>query len=230
MFSNVNERSYDVLHTVLDIIARLGMPLIILAWFSVFAASVFMIFIIKRYHLRNHIITALIVGIISLIAHLVDYFGTLGISPDLSFEANPIWRIVVENMGLSLARWYGLTGKVLLSILSFEFFIYYLAQREKLLPSQSVNLVDFWNHFGVPTESSRILRFSRIKNFFAYLFGLIGPFCFYVALLNSVTDIDLYMRLPSMPFMLMFYLIVLTALYILGNYWSFKRRQRVFHE
>lgn len=222
--STINERSYDLLYLIMRRTAQLGVPLVVLAWGSVLAASVVMIFVLKRYDLRKYLVRALVVGVISLAAHMIDYFGTLHVCPDLSFEANPIWCVVVETMGLTLARWYGLTGKVLLSVLGFELFAYYLVQRVALLPAEAKNLVDFWARFGQPSESSRWIRWARIRNFFAFLFGLIGPFCFYIALLNSITDPERYMSLPSMPFMLMMYLLVLTALYVFGNYWWFKRR------
>ena len=166
---------------------------------------------------------SLIVGIVSLIAHMVDFFGTLRVCPDLSFEANPIWCVVVDKMGLVLARWYGFTGKVLLAVIGFEFFAYYLIQREKLIPDKVRGFFSFWNNFGMKQDSKKIIRFANIKNFFAFLFALVGPFCLYIALLNSITDSELYMRMPSMPLMLLLYIIILTLVYLFGNYWAAKR-------
>jgi hypothetical protein len=221
--TDFNNLTYDVLEHVLKFVARFGLPMIIIAWFLVFFVLISMIFVLRRHSLHGKWQAALVVGFVSLVAHLVDFFGTLKVCPDLSFEANPIWRVVVENMGLSLARWYGFTGKVMLAIISFEFFSYYLVQREMLLPDKTQGFFAFWRNFGKKEAGDRVIRFANIKNFFAFLFALIGSFCLYIALLNSITDSELYMRMPSMPIMLVFYIIVLTFVYLFGNYLSVKR-------
>jgi len=218
-----NNLTYDVLEHVLKFVARFGLPMIILAWFIVFFMVVAMIFVLRTYSLHGKWPAALAVGSVSLIAHLVDFFGTLKACPDLSFEANPIWCVVVEKMGVSLARWYGFTGKVMLAIISFEFFSYYLVQREILLPDKAQGFFAFWQNFGKKEAGNRIIRFANIKNFFAFLFALIGPFCLYIALLNSITDSVLYMRMPSMPIVLMLHIIILTLIYLFGNYLAVKR-------
>lgn len=224
--TDFNNLTYDVLEKVLKFVARFGLPMIIIAWLLVFFVVISMVFILRRYSLRSKWQAPLIVGVISVVAHLVDFFGTLKVNPDLSFEANPIWCVVVERMGLTLARWYGFTGKVLLAIISFEFFAYYLIQRETLLPDEAQGFFSFWHNFGKKDSSKTVIRFSNIKNFFAFLFALIGPFCLYIALLNSITDSELYMRMPSMPLMLLCYIFMLTLSYLFGNYWAWKRKYR----
>ena len=143
-------------------------------------------------------------------AHIFDYYVTLKISPDLSFEANPLWLIVVHKMGLNAALWYGLTGKIILSVLSFEFFAYYLIHRKSLIPKQSDSFLSFCRNFGRNKRSKR-LNLIPMLNFFSFLFSLLGLFCLYVALLNSITDESLYLLMPSMPLMLLVYLFVLVA-------------------
>lgn len=222
---DLNNLTYDFLEKVLKFVARFGLPMIVLAWSMVFLAAIAMIFVLRKHSLRGKLQASLIVGSVSLAAHLIDFFGTLKVCPDLSFEANPIWCVVVEKMGLSLARWYGFTGKVLLAIISFEFFAYYLIQRETLLPDRAQGFFSFWRNFGKKDSGKSVIRFTNIKNFFAFLFALIGPFCLYIALLNSITDSELYMRMPSMPLILLLYLFFLTCGYLFGNYWSFKRKK-----
>ncbi len=222
--SDFNNLTYDYLEKVLKFVAQFGLPMIVLAWSMVFLAVIAMIFVLRKHSLRGKWQASLIVGSVSLAAHLIDFFGTLKVCPDLSFEANPIWCVVVEKMGLSLARWYGFTGKVLLAIISFEFFAYYLIQRETLLPDRAQGFFSFWQNFGKKDLSKSVIRFANIKNLFAFLFALIGPFCLYIALLNSITDSELYMRMPSMPLMLLLYLFFLTLAFLFGNYWSFKRK------
>jgi hypothetical protein len=174
----------------------------------------------KRLH-RAMFISSLIVGGLSLAAHLLDYFGTLRITPDLAVEANPIWRIVVDKLGLTVARWYGLTGKIMLAVLSFEFFAYYLSSRTRLLPNTARGFVDFWGKYGENAHFG-----SRLANFFAFLFALIGPFCFYIALLNALSTSELYMRIPAMPIMLAVYIMILTSIYLVGNYLSWRHNNR----
>jgi hypothetical protein len=223
----LNDLSYEFLEKTMDFFAQFGLPLIILAWFFVLFTVVSMIFVLRRYSLRKKWQYPLIVGGLSLIAHMVDFFGTLKACPDLSFEANPIWCIVVEKMGLTLAHWYGFTGKLLLAIISFEFFSYYLVQRAFLIPDKARGFFSFWRAFGTKNSGRTTMYFANIKNFFAFLFALIGPFCFYIALLNSISDSESYMRMPSMPLMLVLYIIILTLVYLFGNYWAVKRYGKV---
>jgi len=165
----------------------------------------------------------LLVGGTALIAHLLDYSITLKVSPDLFLEANPIWRAVIDRMGLSFAIWYGLTGKIILSILSFECFAYYMIQRETLLPEKIDGFVSFLRNFGKYNSSKKWPSLENMTNFFSFLFAFIGHFCFYIAILNSLVNRDAYLLLPSMPVMLIAYLVILTFAYLFGNYIFFKK-------
>ncbi len=224
--SNFNELTYRVLENLFVHVEKLGLPLVILAWLSVFLGFIGMCFVLRKHPMSGKWIPSLIVGGIALFAHLLDYFITIRLCPTLSTEANPIWNVVVERMGLGIAKWYGFTGKVLLSLLSFQFFAFYLIQRERLLPKKAKGLMDFWNKYGSAEKGKSLLRFRNIINFFSFLFALSGPFYFYIVFLNSITDEKLYMALPSMPAAGFIYLIFLTLIYILGNYWKFRKRNK----
>ena len=117
--------------------------------------------------MKGRWLPSFIVGTIALAGHLLDFFVTIRLCPTLSAEANPIWNVVVEKLGLSIAKWYGFTGKVLLSFLSFQFFAYFLIQRERLLPKRAKSFTDFWNRFGVTEGKRSLLRFGNIVNFFS---------------------------------------------------------------
>jgi hypothetical protein len=178
--------------------------------------------LVLRQYVRTRVwLPAAAVGTVSLAAHMLDFFGTLRVMPDLSSEANPIWCVVVAKLGLSAAWWYGFTGKIMLAILGFEFFAYYLAARERLMPGSASGFFDFWKRFGA---TDKPFSLASVKIFFSFLFGLIGSFSFYIAYLNSLTDLEAYNRMPAMPVMLVSYLIVLTIAFLLGNYWSFRRK------
>ena len=217
----LNKIVYSTLYQLFDLIARFGLSLSILALISVFSGSVGMVFVLRRHSMKGKWRASFMVGSMAFAAHILDYYVTLKISPDLSFEANPLWSIVVHKMGINVALWYGLTGKMMLAVLSFEFFAYYLIHRESLLPKQSDSFLSFCRNFGRDKRSKR-LNLIPMLNFFSFLFSLIGLFCFYVALLNSITDESLFLLMPSVPLMLFVYLFVLVAAYFLWNYRSFK--------
>ena len=223
--SAFNERTYYILEYVFLHIEKLGWPLVILPWCSVFFGFIAMIFVLKRHSMRGRWLPSLIVGGVALAGHLLDYFVTIRICPTLSAEANPIWNVVVDKLGLGIAKWYGFTGKVLLALLSFEFFAYFLIQREELFPKQAKGFSDFWSKFGMSEGKRSTLRFRNIANFFSFLFALSGPFYFYITFLNTISNEELYMRLPSMPAAGMAYLGMLVFVYLLGNYRGFRKRR-----
>jgi hypothetical protein len=224
--SEVNERTYLFLESLFLHIEKLGWPLVIVPWCVVFLGFIVMVCVLHRHSMRGRWLPSLIIGAVALVAHMLDYFVTIRLCPTLSAEANPIWNAVVEKLGLGIAKWYGFTGKALLSFLSFELFAYFLIQREKLLPKQAKSLSDFWNRYGTEQGKRVILRWGNIINFFSFLFALSGPFYFYVAILNTISSEELYLRLPSMPLAGFAYFILLMCVYLLGNYWIFKRGPR----
>ena len=182
-----------------------------------------MAIVLRPARTRSVWLPAFVVGITALTAHVLDFAVTLRMSPDLEAEANPIWRIVIDNWGLSVAKLYGFTGKVLLSILSFELFAYYLGQRECLFPDRAERFSIFWRHFGAGYPSG-LVQWQNLASFFAYSFSLLGPFFFYVALLNSLSNSTLYLRFPSMPMALAGYLAALAVSYFVVTYRAFRRR------
>jgi hypothetical protein len=158
---------------------RLGTPLAVAAWVSVFAGAVAMGFVLRGRRLRWA--PALAVGGLALAAHLLDYFVTLHITPGLQLEANPLWRSAIRAFGLPFAKAYALSGKVLLSVLSFQLFAWY-----QLTPP--------------PPVVSRV-SWKRIARLFAGSFALFGPYFFYITLYNWLGFVESpwYERLPSPP-------------------------------
>src|SRR5271169_4804339 len=109
----------ELLFRLMALVERLGIWLALLAWLTVTLGAVAM-----AYALRNERAViwrpAVLVGILALAANLSDYFVTLHRSPDLRLEANPLWRNVTDHLGLTMAKWYGLTGKILVSLLAAQ--------------------------------------------------------------------------------------------------------------
>ena len=222
--NSINEFSYTLLERIFELVARLGMPLIITAWFGVLALIIFMSCVLNRYKSKPKVIPAIAIGLMSLAAHMTDYFGTIGITPDLAIEGNPIWRVVVDNLGLQIALFYGLSGKIFLSVLSFQFFLYYLIKLRECIPARSSGFFDFWHRFGHKEGRARSFSWLNIRVFFSFVFSLIGPFCFYIALLNNISNQAIYYKLPAMPIALAIYLLILVLIFVFGNYMAYGKR------
>ena len=220
----MNEKIYRALGLLYAAIEKLGLILPLAAWMSVFIAAIALAVILSRLPMKKVWGCSLVVGLASLSAHLSDYFVTLRVSPDLADEINPIWRIVIDRFGVPLARVYGLTGKILLAVLSFELFAYYLVQREELFPEKKCGFFEFWGGFGSRKGSNHTVRWHNLANFFSFSFALIGPFFFYVAYLNSLVDSVLYYHLPSAPLALGVYLTVVLLAYFWVTYRAFRSK------
>jgi hypothetical protein len=221
-----NEAAYAALEMGFAFAERLGLPLAILAWATVCFGAAGMAGVLRRHSLRACLLPSLGVGALALFAHSLDYWVTLRMSPTLAMEANPIWRIVIDAFGLRLALAYGLSGKLLLSLLSFELFAYYLVQREQLYPKGTDGLRSFWHGYGRTSSGYRAVRWANLVNFFCFGFALLSPFVAYVALLNGLVNHPAYLRLPSMPMALVLYMVALAAGYPLVSYRAFVRSSR----
>ena len=219
---------YDLLFWTFDQVEKLGLPLAVAAWVTVFGGAIAMgLFLRRRPVSRGQWLAAIVVGAVALAAHLADYFVTLRISPDLALEANPIWRIVVDNLGLAIARWYGLTGKILVSILSAQLFAYYLSERARLFPARAYGVLDFIRGFG-GTAPRRFGISTAALAFFAFLFAMLGPYFFYIAFMNSIGDSneELYASLPSPPVTIVVYLMFLLAAFFAESWRAFRAGER----
>jgi hypothetical protein len=164
---------------------RLGTPLAVAAWVSVFAGAVAMGLVLRGRPVRWG--PALVVGGLALAAHLLDYFVTLYITPGLQLEANPLWRSAIRAFGLPVAKVYALSGKVLLSVLSAQLWAWY-----QVTPA--------------PAVVQRV-SFKRIARLFAASFALFGPYFFYITLYNWLGFVESpwYERLPSPPLAIALY-------------------------
>lgn len=212
------------LETVYQAVERLGMPLALAAWSAVFFGSIAMARVLRTRR-PTRWGPAIGVGAIGLAAHILDYAVTLRMSPLLEAEANPIWRIIIDAWGLPLAKAYGLSGKILLAILSFELFAFYAAQRADLFPESGEGFRSFWRRFGA-SEVPRSIDWRNLANFSVFSFSVLGPFFFYIALLNSFSNDPRYLRFPSMPAVLLSYLAGVAVAYFVLTYRAYARGER----
>ncbi len=205
----------------------LGYAVCIAAWAAVFAAALFLLSVFKnRTDLcRRYLTPALAAGFLNLAAHLGDFFVTVRITPDLGLEANPLWLAAATAFGLKTAIWYGLTGKILLSIISFELYFVYLSGRSALYPREKGGLLFFFRNFGSVPNNYGGKKAKGLFNIFSFLFSLSGLYCFYVIFLNiafySGSPVLKY-GFPDPAAFLIVYLAVLTAVYFIENYSKYR--------
>jgi hypothetical protein len=212
------------------LVAKLGVPLAVAAWLTVFGGAIALGLILRRVDTRGVWPAALGVGGLGLTAHLLDYFVTLKITPDLSMEANPIWRVVIDNFGLWVARVYGLSGKLLLSVVSTQLFAWHLAHRASLFPTKETKTFsEFVRQLGQGAPGLGNIRSfpssgrgaaGRLASFFAFAFALFGPYFFYITFMNvtGAAESELYERLPSPPVAILVYFAGVIAAYF-GSMW-----------
>ncbi len=214
------------LDSAFALVEKLGVPLAVAAWVTVAGGALAMGLVLRRRRPPGRALAvAAVVGVSGLFAHLLDYFVTLKITPDLQLEANPIWRIAIDAWGLPIAKAYAFTGKVFLSVLSFEFFAWYLAQREALFPKAAAGFLDFQRQFGAGRGARGTL--GNVVNFFCFAFALFGPYFFYITYLNwvGVEDEQLYYSLPQPPVAISAYLVLVAGSYFVVNYRAFRALQ-----
>jgi hypothetical protein len=211
----------DLLFRLLALLERLGVWLAVVAWLAVALGAAAMVYV-----LRNEKVTiwrrASLVGILALIANLADYFVTLQRSPDLTFEANPLWRNVVDHFGLRIAKWYGLTGKIFVSVLAAQMFAFYLSQREAIYPEQARSLLHFLMHMGSRARTLRE-RLLGLFTIFAFFFAWMNAFNFYIAYTNSLDNLDALGRVPSLPVSILIFVAALAIAFTLTTYRAFRR-------
>jgi hypothetical protein len=211
----------ELLFRFLGLLERLGVWLSIVAWLAVAIGAAFMAYVLR--HEKVAVWSrASIAGVLALAANLADYFVTLQHSPDLSMEANPLWRSVVDQFGLRIAKWYGLTGKVFVSVLAAEMFAFYLSHRETIYPAQAHSLPQFLLRMGSRAQTLRE-RLLGLFTIFAFFFAWVNILYFYIAYTNSLDDPEMLEKLPSLPVSILILVATLVIAFSLMTYRAFRR-------
>ena len=210
----------DSLFRLLALLERLGFWLAVVAWLAIALGVAAM-----AYVLRNERVSiwrrASLVGILALAANLADYFVTLRHSPDLFLEANPLWRNIVDHFGLRMAKWYGLTGKVFVSVLAAQMFAFYLGHRETIYPPHARSLLQFLMRMGSRARTFRE-RLLGLFTIFAFFFAWVNVFYFYIAFTNSLNNPDMLEKLPSVPVSILTLIAMLAIAFSLTTYHAFR--------
>lgn len=220
---------YDLLFRAFDLVERIGAPIAIAAWLTVFLGAIGLGFVLRKHALRPHVVPALVLGAVSMLAHFSDIAVTLKISPDLALEGNPIWLIVLDRWGLSFAIAYGYTGKFLVGVLNVELYLWYRATRDRVYPAGASGIGEFARRLGERCDKRWGIAWMRIASLFAYLFGYLGLYSFWIAFQNWVggTNEALYEKLPSPVLILPVMLVVFSGFYVLETYLAWKRTRAV---
>lgn len=209
---------------VLAWIESWGVWLSWLAWATVFFGVLAMLRVTRGIRGRRIWAAASVVTVLAIVAHMADYVITLRRSPDLALELNPLWRNVLTHYGLGVAKWYGLTGKLLVSVLAGQMtaFYLYLGNRERLFPrAASLTPWGFMRHMGERSASWRE-RSAALFTIFAFFFAGLTFFYFYIAYQNSITDPAQLDRLPSTPAAVLLYVVGLGVAFVLLTYRAYR--------
>ena len=217
--------SHQSLFRLLEWIQRWGVWLSWLAWLTVFLGAIAMGWVLRRERSPAAWRAAAIVASLAVVAHLTDYLVTLNRSPDLALEANPLWRNVVQHYGLTVAKWYGLTGKILVSIIAGEMAAFYVAQRRRLFPVKAESFAGFLRGLGA---RSRTLgdRLAALFTLFCFFFAGLSFFYFYVAFQNWTLDSAVLDRLPSVPVAVLSYVLALCLAFLFLTFRAFRIEAR----
>ena len=188
-------------------VAKAGLPLAVLSWGMLLAAVLVMHRRLRGAPIAPHRATAGAVGGLALAAHLIDFITTITVTPRLSMETSPLWVAVIELLGHQAALLYGLTGKALIVVLSYQLFLWYRIQRVHLFPPPGKgSLMSFIRVFGST-------RLSNLGNFLSFAVPLLSPLMFYVVLLNTTESFTLLARLPSLPAVIGAWMLLLPVAY-----------------
>ena len=219
--------SDDLLIRLLAWVESWGVWLSWLAWATVFFGALAMLRATRDIRGRRTWTAAFVVTALAVVAHLADYFITLARSPDLALELNPLWRNVVNRYGLGWAKWYGLTGKLLVSVLAGQMTAFYLGNRARLFP-RVAGLAPraFLLHMGERSASWRE-RGAALFTIFAFYFAGLTFFYFYIAYQNSITDPTQLDRLPSTAVAVLAYVVLLVIAFVLLTYRAYRRQPAV---
>jgi hypothetical protein len=210
------------LFRLMALVERLGVGLSWLAWITVAAGALLLAWVLRGERRTGIWMPAAIMGLVALAANLADYFVTLRRSPDLALEANPLWRLVVDHYGIVVARWYGLTGKILVSILAAEMTAYYLTRRHLLFPGQAASFGQFVRRMGGGSRTRRD-RLATLFTVFAFFFAGLNLLYFYIAYTNWLQDPVMLDRLPSAPVAVMIVVAGLALSFLLLTWRAFVR-------
>jgi len=213
----VEERLFQLL----SVVEEAGVWLSVLAWCTVVGGVITLAYVLRNEKRGAVWAPASVVGAVALVANLTDYFVTLSLSPDLSLEANPLWRNVVDQYGLAVAKWYGLTGKIFVSVLAAQMMAFYLSNRERLFPAYASSLYEFLLRLGNRSKTLRE-RLAALFTLFAFFFAGIHPFYFYITYLNWLQDPEVRSPFPSVPVAVFFFISLLAVVFAAVTYRSFR--------
>ena len=217
----------DALVKLLHWIQTWGVWLSWLAWATVFFGALAMWRATRAVRGRGVWTAAFVVTALAMVAHLADYVITLRQSPDLALELNPLWRNIVERYGIGVAKWYGLTGKLLVSVLAGQMTAFYLGNRGRLFArAAGLGSLGFLAHMGERSRTWRD-RAAALFTIFAFFFAGLTFFYFYIAYQNSLTDPAALDRLPSTPMAVLIYVVVLCAAFLVLTYRAYRQAPAV---
>jgi hypothetical protein len=215
----------QVLVDTMGAVERFGVVPALMAWIVSVFAVVAMTFAQRNERRIAVHMAAAGVGAIALAANLFDYFVTLGHSPELSLEANPLYSGMVAGYGVETAKLYALSGKIMVSILAAQMFAYYLSNIERLYPKRASTLVEFAFGMGSRARNTRE-RWAALFTLFAFLFAGVQPLYFYIGILNGIQHSARMAVLPSVTTAIIITIVFVYAAFLVLTYGAYRARPR----
>ncbi len=207
----------EALEGLVVVIGRAGLPLAVLSWAALLIGALGMHRLLRHEDTAPHRLAAGAVAGLALLSHLADFIATITVTPDLSLETSPLFVAVIDRLGHQAALLYGLTGKALIVVLSYQLFLWYRIQRARLFPPPGErSLLSFARAFG-----GRHL--SNLGNILSFTVPLTSPLMLYVVLLNTASSPALLARLPPLPAVVLAWLVLLTAGYFQHSHQAWRR-------
>ena len=130
---------------------------------------------------------------------------------------------MIDHFGLRIAKWYGLTGKILVSVLAGQMFAFYLSNVDRLFPRDVCSLFGFLRHMGDRSKTWRE-RLLALFTLFAFFFAGIQLFYFYIAYWNWLESPKLLGRLPSVPTAVLIMIVLLSVVFAAVTYGKYSGR------
>ena len=208
------------------VVEQLGAGLPLLAWAGVVFAVGAMSVALRRERRIAVYAAGAGAALLALTGHLADYLAALHRPPDLPLAANHLWRVTVDGFGIESAKVYGLSGKILISVLAGQMFAFYLSNARRLYPRRARSLLEFSLNLGSRADTARRRALAALTGS-AFLFAGMQALPFYVALVNSIEDPVRADRMPSVATVGVAWLLVLATACLILTYATFRVRPRV---
>jgi len=181
--------------------------LALLTWALLLAGVLLLARWLRTQDTQPHRRVAGLIGGLALLSHLLDFGAILALDPGLIDNSSPLWLAVRDHLGAPTALIYGLTGKLLIALLSHQLYLTYRLQRVALFPTARITSHrDFYQAFG-GTHTANLL------NLLSFTVPLLSPLLLCVLALELTESHNWLSVQPTLPSVVVGWLLLLPVLY-----------------